>query len=322
MNDHQLGSRLRQQILADLQRGIDRDGRGLQALVGDFCGDDELPLLPALRYLVLSPAFTNALGQTPPLAADTALQLRLQRELEPMFSRTICQRMGVVVGGLLALPEPSVAMAEPPGEQAPRTAPTTSSNSSSKAGSNSGNNAAGCALFVLLGAMAGMLVAGVAGGLIWLVLSTRPLQTGSPGPASPGSTPEPALTPAKPVAPVPLQPAPMPSQQASPELAISTVQQLYEHLSSGNHDAARQLFGPAAADQFDAGFFSQFSEVRVSDLHETGRNGSSINLDGVVTFVYPDGSSQVESRSYTVDTASQPARINASSFGAVLKARS
>ena len=309
MNDHQLGSRLRQQILADLQRGIDRDGRGLQALVGDFCGDDELPLLPALRYLVLSPAFTNALGQTPPLAADTALQLRLQRELEPMFSRAICQRMGVVLGGLLALPEPSVAMAEPPGEQAPRPAPSS--------GSTAGNNAAGCALFVLLGAMAAMLVAGVAGGLIWLVLSTRPLQTGSPG-----STPEPALTPAKPVAPVPLQPAPMPSQQASPELAISTVQQLYEHLSSGNHDAARQLFGPAAADQFDAGFFSQFSEVRVSDLHETGRNGSSINLDGVVTFVYPDGSSQVESRSYTVDTASQPARINASSFGAVLKARS
>jgi len=119
MNDHQLGSRLRQQILADLQRGIDRDGRGLQALVGDFCGDDELPLLPALRYLVLSPAFTNALGQTPPLAADTALQLRLQRELEPMFSRAICQRMGMVVGGLLALPEPSVAIAEPRGAGAP-----------------------------------------------------------------------------------------------------------------------------------------------------------------------------------------------------------
>lgn len=313
MNDHQLGSRLRQQILADLQRGIDRDGRGLQALVGDFCGDDELPLLPALRYLVLSPAFTNALGQTPPLAADTALQLRLQRELEPMFSPTICRRMGAVVGGLLALPEPTMAMAEPPGEQAPRPAPTTGSNSGSKAGSN----AAGCALFVLLGAMAGMLVVGVAGGLIWLVLSTRPLQTGSPG-----STPEPTLTPASPVAPVPLPAAPVPSQQASPELAISTVQQLYEHLSSGNNDAARQLFGPAAADQFDAGFFSQFSEVRVSDLHETGRNGGSINLDGVVTFVYPDGSSQVESRSYTVDTTSQPPLITASSFGAVIKARS
>jgi hypothetical protein len=61
--------------------------------------------------------------------------------------------------------------------------------------------------------------------------------------------------------------------------------------------------------------------VRVSDLQESGRSGNSIMLNGVVTFTYPDGSSQSESRSFTVDTANQPARITGSSFGAVIKPR-
>jgi hypothetical protein len=41
----------------------------------------------------------------------------------------------------------------------------------------------------------------------------------------------------------------------------------------------------------------------------------------VVTFAYPDGSVQSESRRFTVDTASTPALIIASDFGGVIKAR-
>jgi hypothetical protein len=41
----------------------------------------------------------------------------------------------------------------------------------------------------------------------------------------------------------------------------------------------------------------------------------------VVTFVYPDGTSQSESRSFTVDTATNPALITGSSFGQVMRGR-
>jgi lipopolysaccharide assembly outer membrane protein LptD (OstA) len=100
------------------------------------------------------------------------------------------------------------------------------------------------------------------------------------------------------------------------------VQQLYTDISSGNLEAARQLFSADAADQFDPSFFSQFQQVSVSDLPETGRSGSTVTLSGVVTIVYPDNTTQSESRTFTVDTATQPALITGSSFGAVLRPKS
>ena len=66
MNDYDLGANLRRQILADLERGLPSDGRRLQALVGDFCGNSQLPLLPALKYLVMTPAFSSATARQPP----------------------------------------------------------------------------------------------------------------------------------------------------------------------------------------------------------------------------------------------------------------
>jgi hypothetical protein len=102
---------------------------------------------------------------------------------------------------------------------------------------------------------------------------------------------------------------------------MATVQQLYSALSNRNVEAARQLFGGAAADQFDPSFFEQFELVSVADLRETSRTGSTVTLQGVVTFLYPDGSSQSESRSFSVDTGATPAVITASAFGQVLKPR-
>ena len=334
MNDHQLGVSLRQQILVDLQRGMPADGRRLQALVGDLCGDRQLPLLPALRYLLMSQAFASAVGQAPPLPADHRLQLRLQQELDQVFTTAICQRMAPVLRGLLALPEvpaQAVAPATPPAPVMPAMPAAPASLAElellrdpmaldDRRAAPTGSRG----VVAVLSFMAGVLVVGVLGGLGWLLqISSRP-QLQALAPSSSTNNNATPNNPAAPQASAPTPPPPAPDleqQQANPDLAIASVQQLYTDISNGHVDAARQLFSPAAADQFDPAFFSQFQQVSVSELRETSRSGTNVNLEGVVTFVYPDGTSQSESRTFTVDTASQPALITGSSFVAVLKAR-
>lgn len=344
MNDHQLGVSLRQQILADRQRGIPTDGRRLQALVGDLCGDRQLPLLPALRYLVMSQAFASAVEQAPPLPADNRLQLRLQQELDQVFTTAICQRMAPVLRGLLALPEvpaEAVAPAAPPAPVMPAMPAVPESIAAMASAPASlaelellrdtlaiddrrAASTGSRGVVAVLSFMAGVLVVGVLGGLGWLLqISSRP-QLQALAPSSSTNNNAAPSSPAAPQASAPTQPPPAPDleqQQASPDLAIASVQQLYTDISNGHFDAARQLFSPAAADQFDPAFFSQFQQVSVSDLRETSRSGTSVNLSGTVMFVYPDGTSQSESRTFTVDTASQPALITGSSFVAVLKPR-
>ena len=312
MNDHQLGAALRRQVLADLERGLSCDGRRLQALVGDYCGDSQGALLPALKYLVMTPACGNALSQQPPLPADGRLLLRLQQELNPVFTPAICARMEAVLRGLLGLaeaePESAMPAAEPPAPsaasldaQAPPAAP-----------------ASGQGLVAALGFLAGVLAVGLAGLITWLLLSRQGLPL-LPQPAAQdqASTPSPQAD-----STATQLPPPAPDlQQAALDNAIATVQQLYSDLSNGNGEAARQLIGGGAADQFDPAFFNQFQRVNVSDLREIGRSGAVVSLQGVVTFVYPDGSTQSESRSFVVDTATQPALITASGFNQVLKAR-
>jgi hypothetical protein len=102
---------------------------------------------------------------------------------------------------------------------------------------------------------------------------------------------------------------------------MAPVQQLYSALSNRNVEAARQLLAGGAADQFDPRFFEQFERVSVADLRETSRTGSTVNLEGVVTFLYPDGSTQSETRSFSVDTDAVPAVISASGFIQVVKPR-
>lgn len=349
MNDHQLGAMLRHQILSDLQRGIPTDGRRLQALMGDLCGEGQLPLLPALRYLAMSPGFSSAVGQTPPLPADGRLQLRLEQELEQVFTAAICLRMTAVLRGVLGLPAPeAIPMPQPPQPPQPQAAPqmpaipvapaplpATPPEGDVPAGwpieelirEQAGYERAAAGgsrgVVVVLSFMAGVLVVGVLGALGWMMqISRQPLpqatsQATSAAPAP--ATPE-ASEPQQPAASQP-PPAPDLGQQESATLAIATVQQLYTDISSGNTDAARQLFSADAADQFDPSFFSQFQQVSVSDLRETGRSGSTVTLSGVVTFVYPDNTTQSESRSFSVDTSTQPALITGSSFGGVLKPR-
>jgi hypothetical protein len=327
MNDYELGSNLRRQLLADQQRGIRHDPRRMQALVGDFCGDQQLALLPALKHLVLTPAFSQALAQSPALPADPHLALQLQQELEAVFAPAISSRTATALRGLLALPATPLPTAtpNPPMSAAPPQAPAPAPPMAAPAptpapAAPSARSSGSRGVLALLSFMAGVLVVGVVGALAWLMQLNRPGQPMAPQLISEQPQIQAPREPAPPQQE--LTPPPAPNlEQAELERAIRSVQQLYSALSSGDIDAARRLFGGAAADQFDPSFFSQFSRVSVADLVETGRSGSAVELVGLVTFTYPDGSSQVESRSFSVDTATDPALITASSFQSVVQPR-
>lgn len=109
--------------------------------------------------------------------------------------------------------------------------------------------------------------------------------------------------------------------QANLAASVRTVESLYQALSRQDFTAARALFAGAAADQFDPAFFRQFTRVEVADLQPTARSAASITLDGVVSFHYLDGSIQKESRTFTLDTNSDPPRVVASAFGTVVRPR-
>jgi len=247
--------------------------------------------------------------------ADARLQLRLNQELQELFAPAICERMAAVVSGLLNLREgnapTATATATASTDLPPRAEPVAIGSGSSRG------------LVAVLSFIAGVLVVGVVGGLVWLLLLSRQQQALAPptggmplqeAPAEREQPRESALPPPAPDLEQPLDPVAV-------DQAMATVQQLYSALSSRNVEAARQLFGGAASDQFDPSFFEQFERVSVADLRETSRTGSTVTLQGVVTFLYPDGSSQSESRSFSVDTGATPAVITASAFGQVLKPR-
>ena len=303
MNDYQLGVKLRRKILADFERGISSDMRSYQALLSDFCGDNELLLLPALKHLVQTAAFQEAVAERPPLPSETQLNLRLQQELDAIFAPALCLRMADVLRGLLGL--------APDGQAIPSSLqdePTAVVDTPVR--SNSG-------VVAVLSFIAGVLVVGVVGALTWLVLLNRSMTPSTATAPTLVSEPEPTQTEPEPATSEPkLDPAQLQLNQA-----IETVRQLYDDISLGNTAAAKQLFSPQAADQFDPAFFSQFQRVAVDNLQEVSRDGSKVTLQGVVTFVYPDGTSQAESRSFTVDTASQPGLITASSFDQVVSPR-
>ena len=303
MNDYQLGVKLRRQILADFERGISSDVRRYQALLSDFCGDNELLLLPALKHLVQTAAFQEAVAERPPLPSETQLNLRLQQELDALFAPALCLRMADVLRGLLGL--------APDGQAIPSSLPDEpTAVVDTPVRSNSG-------VVAVLSFIAGVLVVGVVGALTWLVLLNRSMTPSTATAPTLVSEPEPTQTEPEPATSEPkLDPAQLQLNQA-----IETVRQLYDDISLGNTAAAKQLFSPQAADQFDPAFFSQFQRVAVDNLQEVSRDGSKVTLQGVVTFVYPDGTSQAESRSFTVDTASQPGLITASSFDQVVSPR-
>ena len=318
MNDYDLGVQLRRQILTDLERGLASDGRRLQALLGDFCADRQVSLLPALKYLVLSAGFSNAISQQPPLPADGRLQLRLQQELDQVFATAICERMDAVLRGLLGLPASNTTMAATVAAPTHETTVALDRPAAARTAAPEPPRGNG-GLVALLSFMAGVLVVGVGGGLTWLWLQSDQVVSNPQLSAPPAKPEEPSQPRADQVTEAP--PAAPDLGNAELNRAMASVQQVYSELSLGNIQSARQLFSESAADQFDPSFFRQFQRVSVDELQETSRNGSAINLQGIVTFVYPDGTTQSESRSFTVETSSNPPLITASSFNQVVQGR-
>jgi len=355
-----LGLRLRDILLRQALEPGGLDGRRLQGLVGDLCGADQQDLLPALRYLVVCPPFLRALRASPPLA-DPGLESQLRAELAQVFAPALCARMEPVIAQLLDRPpattRKTVAPPAPPAAAAPRAAvpppPDPGSPRSAEAKERGGSAAP---LVALLAFLSGALAVALAVVLAGVELPRRaspsaPISSPSPAGQPAATLPRPAdrqpsnPTPAEPVPPElpapPEQNAPVPSMPEAPvqgeagasqpggdpagtrsmAAAVAGVEAVYAALSAGDAAGGLERMDGSAADQFDPAFFRQFREVGVSDLRPTAAEGSTVTLEGVVTFVYPDGSRQRESRSFTVDTARTPPRVTASAFGRVLSPR-
>ncbi|MFM8524038.1 MAG: hypothetical protein ACKOCM_00195 [Cyanobacteriota bacterium] len=307
MNDHDLGQTLRAHALAGQPPGTPQQISRLQAVIGDLVTDHQRLLLPALRALVASKAFTSALGQNPPLA-DARVLPRLRQELAATYAPEVLERMENVLAGLLNQPPPAVhrSVAAPPA-----ITPTTSQ-----------ERGYGVGLLVLTGvlAMLSALAMAIVGGGVALWLRQRGSQSQPPPPA----------TVAAPVAPLPAAIPPDRSTTSPPlsgdDTASTAAQQslsnLYNALSRKDLVTARTYYNGGSGDQFDPAFFNQFAGVSLSDLKETGRSGPNLFFTGVVTFLYPDGTRQLEHRTFTVDTSSSPAVVTASAFTGVIRLRS
>lgn len=103
--------------------------------------------------------------------------------------------------------------------------------------------------------------------------------------------------------------------------AINTIESLYIYLSDKDFYNATLLYSPYLQKQFNPNFFTQFIRVTVEDLQITSQTDNSINLVGINTYVYPNGSTQREKRSYTVRLLDGEFKITSSEFIKVIKLR-
>ena len=102
--------------------------------------------------------------------------------------------------------------------------------------------------------------------------------------------------------------------------AIAAVQGLYNSVSQKQYRQARSFF--LDPNQLDPKFFNQFTKVTVTNLKVTQENQQSITLVGTNTYYYPDGSSQIEKRNYTLIQVDNNPKIKKSNFIKVVKSRS
>ncbi|MEO0378552.1 MAG: serine/threonine protein kinase, partial [Cyanobacteria bacterium P01_A01_bin.17] len=107
----------------------------------------------------------------------------------------------------------------------------------------------------------------------------------------------------------------------SPEAAQTIVATFYNHVSNQSWQAARSLADGALAQQFDPGFFEQFQQVTVENVRVTAQTAGTVELLGQNTYVYGDGSTQQEERTYTVQLIDGEPRLVASNFVRVTKSR-
>ena len=327
MYAHQIGTRLRAQILRDHQSGRPVDPKRLQALIADLCGAEEQELMAPLRHLVLSGAFATAAGMDPPLTDGRHLHI-LSGELVEVFAPTLCTRMQPVLQGLMGMGAIATtrqgAAIQPERINGPSTSELATGAVPSPSVGGGGKTSTNAVLAFLSGVLL-MTLAGVVH-LVWQRQSTLAPAAPDTSTSAPAGAPEFSSDPVNSRA-LPLQPEPRSASSDQPitlsvaDRALRSIQDLYNSLSAKDFAKSRLLYGSGAADQFTPGFFNQFERVTTQDLRITSQTGSTVNLEGAVTFVWPDGSLQSETRSFSVVTSTEPALITASEFGRVITPR-
>lgn len=103
--------------------------------------------------------------------------------------------------------------------------------------------------------------------------------------------------------------------------SIALIARLYDLLSQKSFTEAELLYNPQLAYQFNSNFFSQFQRVTVENLRITSKTKNSISFIGQNTYIWLDGSTQKESRAYTVESFDGHLKITASKFIKVTKFR-
>ena len=123
-------------------------------------------------------------------------------------------------------------------------------------------------------------------------------------------------------------PAPQASTTLAPtsntqnvDAAIYVIQEWVSAMSDMDSQKASQYMTGDAERMYEPGFFKQFERVNVSRLTIDNVSGSFINLNGIMTFVYPDGSIQKETRTFTVFTKDDAAVVTNTEFGKVIQSR-
>ena len=105
------------------------------------------------------------------------------------------------------------------------------------------------------------------------------------------------------------------------DAAIFVVQDWVNAMSDMDDQRASQYMAGEAKRMYDPSFFRQFDRVNVSRLSVDSVSGSFVNLSGVMTFVYPDGSVQKETRTFTVLAKDGSAVVTNTEFGRVIQPR-
>ena len=326
MNAYQIGAELRAHILRHQRQGP-VDAKRLQALVADFCGGEQHELIAPLRHLLSSSTFAIAAGTDPPLGDQQNLQI-LSHELAQVFSPLLCDRLQPVLQGLMGVAEThpiSTRSAAPPSAVSASTTSELATRAVTSPSVGGGGKTSTNAVLAFLSGVLLMTLAGVVL-LVWQRQSTLAPAAPDTSTSAPAGAPEINSDPINSRA-LPVQPEPRSESSDQPitvsvaDHALRSIQDLYNSLSAKDFEKSRLLYGSGAADQFTPGFFNQFERVTTQDLRITSQTGSTVNLEGAVTFVWPDGSLQSETRSFSVDTSTEPALITASEFGRVITPR-
>ncbi|MCX5961412.1 MAG: hypothetical protein NT053_16870 [Cyanobacteria bacterium] len=100
--DYGLGVQLRQRIAQSLAQGLEADQRRVDALVGDLISNNQHILTSAVKYIAKAPAAINCINSENRQSAELALT-QLLKEIEIIYSPTVCTRTAEVARGMLGL---------------------------------------------------------------------------------------------------------------------------------------------------------------------------------------------------------------------------